>query len=100
MKLHVEWGRRALDVNADVVVIVDCLSFSTAVCVAVANGALVYPFGFKDDVINFANKINIACAVKRGQAGMCLSPASLDSLGVGDEIILPSPNGSHLSLLP
>lgn len=98
MKIHVEWGVNALEAKADIVVIVDCLSFSTATTVATAKGARVYPFSFKDAAHHFAGEMNIQCAQKRSLGGLSLSPPTLAILGKGDEIILPSPNGSHLSL--
>lgn len=103
VKVHVEWGMRALDAKADIVVIVDCLSFSTATTVATAKGGRVYPFGFKDAVQDFALAMNVQYAQKRSLGGVSLSPPTLSpptlaALGAGDEIILPSPNGSYLSL--
>ena len=98
MKIHVEWGARALDAQADIVVIVDCLSFSTATTVATAKGARVYPFGLRGEVAHFAEAMNVACAQKRSLGGLSLSPPSLAILGKGDAVILPSPNGSYLTL--
>lgn len=98
MKIHVEWGARALDAGCDIVVIVDCLSFSTATTVATAKGVRVYPFSLQGELENFATKIQVQSAQKRSLGGLSLSPASLAGLAAGDEIILPSPNGSHLSL--
>ena len=98
MKIHVEWGMRALDAECDALVIVDCLSFSTAVCVAGGKGAKVYPFGLADEVVDFASQNGIRVANKRDQGGMTLSPPSLARLKPNEQIILPSPNGSTLSL--
>ncbi|MGL1921421.1 MAG: 2-phosphosulfolactate phosphatase [Hyphomicrobiales bacterium] len=98
MKIHVEWGARALDMKADIVVIVDCLSFSTATTVATEKGARIYPFSLKQAAHNFANEMNVKIANKRSEGGVSLSPPTLFGLGAGDEMILPSPNGSHLSL--
>lgn len=98
MRVHVEWGANALSLQADIVVIVDCLSFSTATSVATAKGAKVFPFSFKDEAFNFAGEMNMLCANKRSVGGLSLSPPSLAVLSAGDEIILPSPNGSHLTL--
>ncbi|MBL1242739.1 MAG: 2-phosphosulfolactate phosphatase [OCS116 cluster bacterium] len=97
-KIHVEWGARALDAKADIMVIVDCLSFSTATTVATAKGARVYPFSLKDEAIDFAVALNVPCANKRSLGGLSLSPPTLAVLGKADAIILPSPNGSHLTL--
>lgn len=49
--IRLEWGIRGveqLSPISDVVIIVDILSFSTCVDIATANGALVYPYRWKD----------------------------------------------------
>ncbi|MES1256886.1 MAG: hypothetical protein ABUS51_00590 [Acidobacteriota bacterium] len=49
--LKCEWGLeglRALQANCDAVVIVDVLSFSTSVDIALSRGAAVLPFRWKD----------------------------------------------------
>ena len=48
MNVRSEWGKHGLEASfqtADVFVIVDVLSFSTAVTVAAARGAKIYPTG-------------------------------------------------------
>jgi len=97
-KVHVEWGERALDQNADIAVIVDCLSFSSALSVACARGAIVYPFGMREGAKRFANLMGLQIVGKRKERGLSLSPSSLDQLQAGEKIVLPSPNGSNLSL--
>ncbi len=50
--LKCEWGLeglRAVSAHADVLVVVDVLSFSTAVDIAVARGAWVFPYRWHDD---------------------------------------------------
>jgi 2-phosphosulfolactate phosphatase len=86
--------------SGDVVVIVDVLSFSTCVDVAVSNGAVVYPYRWRDDSTQkFAKHIGaIVAAPRRSKAGYSLSPASLLSIAEGTKLVLPSPNGSALSL--
>ncbi|PCI86150.1 MAG: hypothetical protein COB24_10610 [Hyphomicrobiales bacterium] len=98
MKIHVEWGAAALNAKADIVVIVDCLSFSTATTVATAKGARVFPFGLQGEVAAFAEAMAVVCAQRRSLGGLSLSPATLTRLGKDDAIILPSPNGAHLTL--
>ncbi len=98
MKIHLEWGAEALKIPADAMVIVDCLSFTTGVSVACARGAKVYPYLFRQSAQVFADKLGVQCAGKRKQGGVSLSPPSLQNLQNGAELVLPSPNGSTLTL--
>lgn len=88
--------------RAAVFVIVDVLSFSTAVSVAVDRGACVLPFPFDDTravQAEAARRGAIAAAPRRAcGGGFSLSPASLSALPAGARLLLPSPNGSRLSL--
>jgi 2-phosphosulfolactate phosphatase len=89
----------ALGPASDVVVIVDVLSFSTAVDVAVANGASVLPYLYKDESAqDFARTKGALLASNRSVGGYSLSPVSLQSIPPGAALVLPSPNGSTLSL--
>jgi 2-phosphosulfolactate phosphatase len=98
-----EWGLPGighLSPYSDVIVIVDVLSFSTCVDVAVKNGALVYPYRWRDGTAEaFAASIGGALARSRRQAqgGYSLSPVSLLGIPAGARLVLPSPNGSALS---
>ena len=100
-----EWGLRGVETLRDRVaalVIVDVLSFSTAVDVAVARGASVIPFPFGDRAAAQAAAA-VAGAVLAGPrnpfgAGFSLSPPSLARIPGGTKLLLPSPNGSRLSL--
>jgi 2-phosphosulfolactate phosphatase len=101
-----EWGARGIEVlgeHAAVLVIVDVLSFSTAVDVAVSRGATVYPFPFEEPQAAqiAANSVGAVLAQRRGQTGgaLSLSPASLLGLPRGTKLMLPSPNGSRLSII-
>jgi 2-phosphosulfolactate phosphatase len=103
MNVHVEWGEqgaRALETCSDVLVIVDVLSFSTAVDVAVAREAEVLPFGSRDLAAarTYAERERAVMAGRRGE-GFSLSPGSLASLPYGARLVLPSPNGSAISAL-
>ncbi|TVR57888.1 MAG: hypothetical protein EA426_11230 [Spirochaetaceae bacterium] len=100
--VRLEWGEngvRALAPISDAIIIVDVMSFSTAVVIATARGAIVYPYRFKDDsAIAFADSIDAELAGPRGKANYSLSPVSLMTIGAGTRLVLPSPNGSTLSL--
>ena len=75
-----EWGEKGVALLApisDVVIIVDMLSFSTAVEIATSRGALVYPYRWKDETAYlFARSINAEVADKNNERGYSLSPAS------------------------
>ena len=98
-----EWGAQGVAQLApisDVVIIVDVLSFTTCVEIAVSRGATVYPFGFRNDSARtYAVAVGALLANhRRSAAGYTLSPASLLTLPAGARIVLPSPNGSTLSI--
>lgn len=97
-----EWGEgglRALAAKADIVVIVDVLSFSTSVDVAVSRGAVVLPYQFKDEsAAGYADACRALLAnPNRHASGPTLSPASLIDIPPGTRLVLPSPNGSSLA---
>ncbi|MCC7439330.1 MAG: 2-phosphosulfolactate phosphatase [Armatimonadetes bacterium] len=102
-EVDLAWGRRgARDAAArgDVMVVVDVLSFSTAVATAVAHGGAVYPCGKQDDVTAIAQSVGAAVAVHRRNAvagQFSLSPLSFCSMQPGQRVVLPSPNGSVCS---
>lgn len=98
-----EWGAAgvaALAATSDAVVIVDVLSFATCVDVAVARGAVVYPYHRRDDsAAAFASRQGALLAGARDAAhGYALSPVSLRGIPRGTRLVLPSPNGATLSL--
>jgi 2-phosphosulfolactate phosphatase len=101
--LRCEWGLQGLlhlSPISDAVVVVDILSFSTAVDIVVANGAFVLPYRWKDDSsAQFAKEkdAQLACS-RRSQSSYSLSPASLRTIPSGAALVLPSPNGSTLCL--
>ena len=103
-EVRCEWGLHGVELLApisDVVVIVDVLSFTTCVDIATANGAVVFPFRFKDAAASdYAHARNAFLAGPRGAASApySLSPASLLTVPAGVRLVLPSPNGSSLSL--
>jgi 2-phosphosulfolactate phosphatase len=93
-------GLRALARHADVVVLVDVLRFTTAVCVALERGATVVPYKWHDGrAADLAREHGalLASAEDRPDGGWSLSPASLAHLPRGSRLVLPSPNGSALA---
>ena len=102
--IRCEWGEvglRHILTDSDAAVIVDVLSFSTCVDIAVSNGAMVYPYRWRDDsAVAYAQSLGALLAAGRRQAtaGYSLSPASLLRIPSGTRLVLPSPNGATLSV--
>jgi len=96
-----EWGANGLAelaAGSDAIVIVDVLSFSTCVDVAVGRGAHVIPFaGSAEDAHTHAHAQQAVLAGRRGKPGYSLSPASFARIESGTRVVLSSPNGSALS---
>lgn len=99
------WGAEDLAVLtpvSDAVVIVDVLSFTSAVSVAVGRGARVWPYRFRDaSAAAFAASLGVQLAAPRTAASSpgrwTISPAGLAEIPAGTRFVLPSPNGSALS---
>jgi len=91
--------RRPPDVQ--VAIVVDVLSFSTAVDVAVARGVQVFPSRFKSlaESAQIATMYDALLAVPRAERSEAspytLSPSTLDVLPAGARLVLPSPNGAR-----
>lgn len=102
--VRLEWGLAAaehLAHEADCVVIVDVMSFSTCVSLANDNDALIYPWPWKDDsALRYAqeNGADVA-SFERTFSGerYTLSPTSLRDIPAGHRLVLPSPNGSTIA---
>ncbi|WP_299616266.1 GNAT family N-acetyltransferase [Pelagibius sp.] len=95
-------GLRALLTDSGLIAIVDVLSFTTAVDVAVSQGAVVLPYPHHDQTAPaFAaeKRAQLAEPRDRSRRGRSLSPASLADFESGAKLVLPSPNGSTLSTL-
>lgn len=96
-----EWGSTgglAVAQGADVAVVVDVLSFTTALSVAADRGIVVvpYPHG-ADDAEVVAAQAGAVLAAPRGTPGaLTLSPASVRSGESVPRLLLPSPNGSAI----
>ncbi|WP_223945493.1 2-phosphosulfolactate phosphatase [Arthrobacter sp. StoSoilB20] len=96
-----EWGldgARAVVPGADLAVVVDVLSFTTCVSVAVDRGAVVFPYPHRDaSAIDFAAHHQALLAGPRNTESLSLSPSSLRKAGTLERVVLPSPNGSTIS---
>src|SRR5262249_55529293 len=91
-------AQAALHEHVGMLAIVDVLSFSTAVDVAVSRGAIVFPFSFVEELgVRFAaERVGALLARPRRSAGAKyrLSPVSLLSIPAGTKLVLPSLNRS------
>jgi 2-phosphosulfolactate phosphatase len=101
--IRCEWGPQGVAQLApisDIVIIVDVLSFSTSVDIAISRDAMVFPYRWKDaSAVDFAASVGaIVADARRGSPGYSLSPQSLLHLPPGIRLVLPSPNGATLTL--
>lgn len=101
--IRCEWGAAGIEQfapHSDVLVVVDVLSFSTCVDIAVGQGAIVYPYRWKDErSFAYAESLGAVVATsRRAASGYSLSPGSLLDIPAGIRLVLPSPNGATLSL--
>ena len=107
-RVRFDWGptgAAAIAEGADVAVVVDVLSFTTTLCVAVERGMTVLPYRWKDErAAAYAEERAATLAVGRfearslpGGAGVSLSPAAMARVSGVSRIVLPSPNGSSIS---
>jgi len=100
--LRMEWGptgAAAIAADAEVAVVVDVLSFTTTLSVAVERGITVFPFRWRDvRAASYAEERNAVLAVGRSvRTGVSLSPASVRTAAGVERLVLPSPNGSSIS---
>ncbi len=96
--IRCSWGARGPAALADcrTFIIVDILSFSTSVSIAVARGATLFPYPIdRDDVASYAAEKGAEVAGRRGTP-LSLSPSSLQQIPSGTRLVLPSPNGSSI----
>jgi 2-phosphosulfolactate phosphatase len=102
-KIYCEWGEqglRSLKDLAEVIVIIDVLSFTTCVDIVVNNKGYVLPYINNDDTaIEYAKQNDAFLSRKRGQGEYTLSPDSLIHFPEGKKLVLPSPNGSTLTTI-
>ena len=80
------------------IVVVDVLSFSTCVTVALDRGIEVIPVRWRDErAAAVAREHDAVLAGPRGGPGVSLSPASIRGADGMQRLVLPSPNGATLS---
>jgi 2-phosphosulfolactate phosphatase len=99
VQVHFEWGPTgAASIAAPVTVVVDVLSFTTTVSVAVERGMTVHPFRWKDErAAAYAEERHAVLARGRSaRSGVSLSPASVRAAQGVERLVLPSPNGSAI----
>ena len=108
-----EWGLAgALAVTSGepgpiLAVVIDTLSFTTSVTVALDAGMTVWPYRFRDETaVRYAEQLGAALAVGRSAAGsaadpsaerISLSPGTIRRATGVQRLVLPSPNGSTIS---
>ncbi|MGW4778328.1 2-phosphosulfolactate phosphatase [Streptomyces filamentosus] len=105
MTVSFGWGpaeARALAPAAACLVVVDVLSFTTAVGVAVERGTAVLPYRRRDaTAAAYAREHDAALAVGRRRVTAAhpwsLSPAALRTAPAPPRLVLPSPNGSAIA---
>lgn len=105
-RVRFEWGPTgAAQVPADVAVVVDVLSFTTTLGIAVDRGIEVFPFRWRDSrAAEHALRHGATLAVGRFEAlglrdarHVSLSPAGLLEVEGVKRLVLPSPNGSTIA---
>ncbi|SNS27505.1 2-phosphosulfolactate phosphatase [Rhodococcoides kyotonense] len=102
--LRFDWGpvgADALAPQSEVAVVVDVLSFTTTLSVALDRGTSVIPWPTRDDSARrLAHEHGAALAVGRSVAQpgeISLSPATLRNGTPPPRLVLPSPNGSTIA---
>lgn len=102
-RVRFEWGLAGADAiaaDADIAVVVDVLSFTTTLSVALDAGTVVLPYRWRDESAReYAAAHDAVLAVGRteaGPGGISLSPGSLRTAVPVARVVLPSPNGSTI----
>jgi len=104
-RIRFDWGPTGAEAtSAAYAVVVDVLTFTTTVSVAVDQGIEVFPYPWRDSgaaahALRHGAKLAVGRFEARGSAQASLSPASLESVVGVERLVLPSPNGSTLSFM-
>jgi len=101
--VRLDWGpagAAGLGPACAVLVVVDVLSFSTSVEIAVGRGMRVYPLPWGEPAEEYAARLGATAAIGRSavtpERPWSLSPATLSTAPVVPDLVLPSPNGSAI----
>lgn len=105
-RVRFDWGLRGAEAVTEapnnLTVVVDVLSFTTTLSVALDAGVVILPYRWRDTTASsYAAKHHAALAVSRRQGGTgrsSLSPQSLSGVELPERLVLPSPNGSTIVL--
>ena len=99
-----DWGRhgtRQAAERGDILIIVDTLTFSTAVVTALHYGGVIYPCSIEENATAFAQQVHGEAAVHRlevpAKGRFSLSPSTFQQLLPGTRVVLASPNGATCS---
>jgi 2-phosphosulfolactate phosphatase len=103
-RVRFDWGLAgavAVTEGVHVAVVVDVLSFTTTVTVALDHGVDVLPYRWRDDsAVAYARARGAGLAEGRSarRGGLTLSPASLrEARTLPRRLVIPSPNGSTIA---
>lgn len=103
-RIRFEWGLQGADVvRADVVVVVDVLSFTTSLTVAVERGIEVFPFEWRDARGDaHALRHGASLAVSRAEAKVdarhvSISPTAITQMEGVERLVLTSPTGAKVA---
>jgi len=104
-RVRFDWGpagAEAVGAGAAVVAVVDVLSFTTTLSVAVDGGIAVRPYRWRDESAErVARESDAVLAVGRRQAvrpgQVSLSPATVRRSAGIERLVLPSPNGATIA---
>ena len=98
-----EWGTHGVETLAplcNAVVIVDILSFTTCVSIAVDRGVTILPWlHHHESAAEFAQSKSARLVGQRSNSHPSLSPQSWETAAAGERFVLPSLNGATLSRL-
>jgi 2-phosphosulfolactate phosphatase len=103
--VRLEWGPvgvQQLAPEVDCIVVLDVMSFSTCVDIAVGRGAVIYPYRWRDETAQkygAERSAEVASGKRRFGDGWSLSPSSMLKVPAGLRLVLPSPNGSASAYL-